>query len=415
MSTLYATEKGRQIPTLGEELTTRRRARKEITLPATSRDAQLHVLAASRRGNTLPLRLAINGNEQPSIAPDGPSYRWYESLVSASQLVVGPNRFEFWTDSHAMDSWSLAVEYGHATSRSWISIDTGQTWRRDRIGHLHIASGEYVVRARLEEGQDPAPPTVIPASSEQPDLDVIRTLVPQEALGPGVVMDRVRALATWTARAWRYRNERQGEQYAPWDPLTILAWGRDDLGHDDRLPIVMCMHYAVVFVSACASVGISARPVVLADDANGVDGHFAAEVWLPDLQRWIYVDPNHDAIFFKDGQPMSVSEIRSAGVNLAGLVAWGPGHNLQSGSPGMWEWIRDVFLSGLCFRHRGAWPYADFTVHPDRLPPAHGASGYSELDIVWNSTDLVNGFGMFRYFADDDWFDASPATIRAWK
>jgi hypothetical protein len=408
LSTLYATESGRQIPTLGEELTARRRARKELTLPATG-DAQLYVLAASRRGNSLPLRLTINGKEQPSIAPGGPSYRWYAICVTASQLVVGRNRFEFWTDSNAMDAWSLAVEYGHPSSRSWISIDAGQTWRRHRIGHLHIAPGEYVVRARLEEGQDPAPPDAVPAASGQPDLDVIRTLVPSEALGPGVVIDRVRALATWTASAWRYRNERQGEQYAPWDPLTILAWGRDDLGHDDRLPIVMCMHYAVVFVAACAAVGISARPVVLADDANGVDGHFAAEVWLPDLQRWVFVDPNNDAMFFKDGQPMSVSAIRSAGVDIAGLVAWGPGHSLQSGSSGMREWIRDVFLSGLCFRHRGAWPYADFTVHPDRLPPAHGAAGYSELDLVWETSDLTNGFGMFRYFADDDWFDASPA------
>jgi hypothetical protein len=48
----------------------------------------------------------------------------------------------------------------------------------------------------------------------------------------------------------------------------------------------------------------------------------------------------------------------------------------------MRRWIRDVFLTGICFRHRGAWPYADFTVRPYRLPPAHGAAAYSELDLV---------------------------------
>jgi hypothetical protein len=79
----------------------------------------------------------------------------------------------------------------------------------------------------------------------------------------------------------------------------------------------------------------------------------------------------------------------------------------------MREWIRDVFLSGRCFRHRGVWPYADFTVHPDRLPPAHGAAGYSELDLVWETSDVSNGFGMFRYFADEDWFDAAPAPVGA--
>ena len=104
MSTLHATASGRQIPTLGEELTTRRRARKEPTLPATCGDAQLYVLAASHRGNTLPLRVAINGAELPSIEPGGPRYRWYEASVMASQLADGPNWFEFWTDSHAMDA-----------------------------------------------------------------------------------------------------------------------------------------------------------------------------------------------------------------------------------------------------------------------------------------------------------------------
>jgi hypothetical protein len=312
LSTLYATESGRQIPSLGEELTIRRRARKEIVLPATRREGLLHILAASHHGNTLPLRVAINGEEVLPIGPGGPGYRWYTVSVLPGRLADGPNRFEFWTDAEAMNAWSLAVEYGHPTSRSWISVDMARSWGRERIGHLHVAPGEYVVRVRLDEGHDPPPPDIVPTAPQHPGLDVIRTLVPAEALGPGVVIDRARALATWTASAWRYRNERQGQQYAPWDPLTILAWGRDDLGHDDRLPIVMCMHYAVVFVAACAAVGIHARPVVLADDPNGVMGHFAAEVWLPDLRRWIYVDPNHDAIFYTDGryEPTSLSRRR---------------------------------------------------------------------------------------------------------
>jgi hypothetical protein len=26
---------------------------------------------------------------------------------------------------------------------------------------------------------------------------------------------------------------------------------------------------------------------------------------------------------------------------------------------------------------------------------------------------VTNGFGMFRYFADEDWFDAAPAPVGA--
>lgn len=409
MSQLYATESGMQIPTLGEELTTRRRARKELILPATIGDARIYILAASRRGGLRPLRVAVNGTELAAILPAGPRYRWYEAPVSASVLAEGVNRIELWTDSVAMDSWSVAVEYGHVASGSWVSVNSGAAWSRDRIGHLHVAPGEYVVRVRLAEGDDPAPPAVVPTSAEAAGMDQIRALLPRSALEPGDTIDRARALATWTSSAWRYRNERQGEQYAPWDPMTILAWGRDDLGHDDRLPIVMCMHYAVVFIAACATVGISARPLVLADDFNGVRGHFAAEVWLPEGQRWVFVDPNQDAVFYSDGRPLSTAEVRAAGGGLASLVRWGPGHARQSRSPAMRRWIRDVMLSGLCFVHRGVWLAGDFTSRPDRMPPAHGAGAYSELDIVWEAADLKQGFGMFRYFADRDWFDAAPA------
>ncbi len=410
MSGLYYTETGFVLPTLGEELTTRRRARKEMALPATDGPGRLFVLARSYAGNGRPLRITVNGRELEPIRPAGANYLWYEVVVPANALLVGSNRFEFWAEADAMDAWSLGIEYGHYPSASHLSTDGGVTWNSDRIGHLHVGAGEYLVRLRLEEGRDPDPPTFIAGLPDDPGAVQLRRLLPPDVVASGDTLTRVRALATWTSTGWRYRDK--GVQYAPWDPLTIVSWGKAGSGHDGREPFLVCVHYAVTFVAACVAIGIPARPAVLTEEVNGHNGHFVAEVWLEDVSRWIVVDPNLDALFFDGGRPMSVEEVRGAGSDLQRHVRWGPGHAYQNCVPTMRRWIRDVLLPGACFRHRAVWPRSDFLTRPELAPPSHGHTAYSELDLVWEAADLDHGFAMFRYFAEPAWFLAQPTITR---
>ena len=412
MSTLYATEVGFVIPTMGEELSARRRARKVIDLPGTRLAGRLYVLAQSHAGNTQPLQIMVNGRGLEPVRPEGVRYRWYEVHAPVDALRVGPNLFEFWSDADAMDAWALGIEYGHEPSASHISTDRGATWKRDRIGHLHVGAGEYLVRVRLEEGDDPPPPALVLGQPTDPGALELGRILPPQATEPGDTLTRVRSLATWTSTAWHYRNEKTAVHYAPWDPLTILAWGGAGTGHDNRTPIVMCVHYAITFVAACAAVGIAARPAAFQpDDVNSTNGHFAAEVWVAESQRWILVDPQLDAIFFEGGRPMSFEEVREAGSDLPRHVQWGPGYGFQTRSTTMRQWVRQVFLSGECFRHRAVWPRSDFVSHPERTPPWHGPTAYSELDFVWEAADVDRGFGMFRYFVGPDWFSAPPNAV----
>jgi transglutaminase superfamily protein len=410
MSTLYHTETGLVLPGLGEELTTRRRARKEMVLPATSGPGRLFVMAQSYSGNGRPLRISVNGYELEPVDPAGTGYLWYEAVVPANALIVGANRFEFWADADAMDAWSLGIEYGHQSSTSYLSTDAGTSWDSERIGHLYVGTGEYVVRLRLEEGRDPDPPIFVAGLPDDARAVELRRLLPPDVTASGDTLARLRALATWTSTGWKYRKD--GVQYAPWDPLTILSWGKAGSGHDGREPIVFCVHYAVTFVAACVAMGIAARPAVFTEEVNGLNGHFAAEVWLEDAGRWILVDPNEDALFFDGDQPMTVEEVRAAGSDLKRHVQWGRGHAYQSRSPAMRRWIRDAMLTGACFRHRAVWPRSDFLARPERTPPSHGHTVYSELDLVWEASDLDDGLAMFRYFAEPAWFSAGPAMTR---
>src|SRR3990172_200975 len=111
MSKLYHTETGYVLSTLGEELTTCRRARKVLELPGTAAPATLYVLARPYGGSALPLRVAVNGTE---IEPLGPlsfqNYLWHSAAIAPELLRPGTNTLDFWNDASAMNAWSLGIE-----------------------------------------------------------------------------------------------------------------------------------------------------------------------------------------------------------------------------------------------------------------------------------------------------------------
>ncbi|UCC89293.1 MAG: transglutaminase domain-containing protein [Anaerolineales bacterium] len=409
MSRLYYSETGHVVPTLCEELTDYRHARKILHLPATSGPATLFFLARSYPGHDLPLRLSVNGAELPSLQPNSSSaYMWHEVQISPSLLLTGANMFEFWTDAPAMDAWSLAIENGHQDPRSFVSTDSGLTWRNHKMGYLNTSRGEYLVRIRLAEGTDPPPPSIVWEDMDNPRLGRLRQAIPNYILQAGTTMARVRALTSWVCTSWEYRNSGDAAQYAPWDVETVVAWGQASRGHDGRKPIVMCVHYGVALVSYCIAAGIPARCAAFTGSINGFNGHFTAEVWFEEFDKWVMVDPTLDAILFKDDVPLSVKEIQEIGPDMADMVEWGPGYKFQLKNPVMAEWTPNIFLTGICFGHRGLWPRTDFLSHPELSPPGHGSTSYCETSLVWETEDLEKGFGMFPYFGEPDYFNAPP-------
>lgn len=414
MSQLYYSEQGNVIPSLCEELTDYRRARKVLSLPGTREPATLYVLARSYPGNTLPLRLSVNGTELPGLQPLQPDiYFWHEAVVPPSDLKAGANVFEFWTDAPAMNAWSLGLENGHKDPESFVSTDSGRTWRNEKLGYHNISFGEYVVRVRLAEGQDPPPPAMVWENRDHSRLQRLGEMLPDDAWGRGTTLQRVQSLLTWASTSWFYRNTGTATQYAPWDPETILAWGKAAQGHNGREPVVMCVQYAVTLVMSCLAVGIPARPAVFTGAINGFNGHFTGEVWFKEFNKWVMVDPTLDAILFMGDQPLSVTDIQQAGDDLRGLIHFGPGQKYQTQNPVIEGWIPENIEKGVCFRHRSLWPRTDFLSHLELTPPGHGETAYSETHLVWETKDLADGFGMFPSFGDKAYFDASPQGFEA--
>jgi hypothetical protein len=354
------------------------------------------------------LKVSVNCHELPPIFAIPPVvFHWYEVKVPAAHLKEGSNVFELWSDSEAMNAWGLAIEPGIAEPSSQVSHDGGKTWRSHHMGYQNAIRGEYLIRLRLEEGQDSPPPAWIPEDPSWETLKSIRERLPAAALAPVPTLDRVKALSTWVASAWEYRSSAVAAQYAPWDLETILAWGKAKKGHNGQVPVVMCVHYGVAFVTACQVAGIAARAAVFTENVTGANGHFTAEVWLPEHNKWIFVDPNMDVLVFKNGSPLSIPEIRPLRPNLSSYLYFGPGFENQKANP-----VLEPFLAPYAnfawMNHRSIWWRADFLSNPHFSPPGHGALCYCETGLVWEDKDLDDGCAMFPYFGNEAYFETPP-------
>lgn len=76
-----------------------------------------------------------------------------------------------------------------------------------------------------------------------------------------------------------------------------------------------CTYYAITYVECALALGWQARKLGL-DRYHGAEGlgskhHGAAEVWSNQYRKWVYIDPQSDLHFEKEGIPLSAWEIRA--------------------------------------------------------------------------------------------------------
>ena len=357
----------------------------------------LYVYAHPHPDCRTPLRVAVNGRCF-EVEPDGPAYfRWLTIPLEASDLRGGPNTVELWADSVPMDGWVLGLEGNVHATDSALSLDGGRSWRNDRMGVWHRLRGEYVVRLRLADDslRDPPAPAPIWEEPDCPLLEEIRNVIPRRIRSVGDPWERARALCSWVSVQWVYTNNAGGTEYAPWDPLTILSWGKSARGQELNKPVVMCVHYGVVFAVAALALGIPARNLCTTDLMCGENGHFVSEVWIEEWRKWCQVDANCDLVYIRDGVPLSVGELHPAAAELPRLAVKGPGFQTQP--PFIQETADKIFLTGQSFTMWAVWPRNDYLTRPDQTPPSHGSGAYPETDWLWAATPGSEELGMFPY------------------
>lgn len=79
-----------------------------------------------------------------------------------------------------------------------------------------------------------------------------------------------------------------------------------------------CGSISKAMMTACLSLGRNARLIHFQTAPDGDSdylGHYAVEVWLPELRKWILFDPTINIYYLYKGQPASALEVHKAYVN----------------------------------------------------------------------------------------------------
>ncbi len=122
---------------------------------------------------------------------------------------------------------------------------------------------------------------------------------------------QLKALLDWVAKRKNKRPEMQNPDGSyPWNIRKALGEenGGTIYGH--------CMSYCETLISAVISLGWQARHLAIKGfrDTN----HEVAEIWVNELNKWVYLDPSLDTYYAdrKTGQPLSLLEMHNIYTNF---------------------------------------------------------------------------------------------------
>lgn len=139
-------------------------------------------------------------------------------------------------------------------------------------------------------------------------LDSLRADYPVESLVGDADTDteKVERILHWVAKQWRHDGNNEPRKN---DALSIL----EEVGEGKNF---RCVEYAIVASACLNAVGLKARTLGLmtsdVETRKSGAGHVAVEVYLDDLEKWVFVDPQWDAIPVLDGIPLNAVEFQQA-------------------------------------------------------------------------------------------------------
>jgi len=119
-------------------------------------------------------------------------------------------------------------------------------------------------------------------------------------------IENVKSVQAWVHTRWKHDGDNTPENY---DPIYILKAA--EKGEQFR-----CVEYSLVTTACLQSLGYLVRNVgLMTRDVNEVNigaGHVVSEVYLPDLQKWFFIDPQFDIMAIQNGIPLNLVEFQHA-------------------------------------------------------------------------------------------------------
>jgi hypothetical protein len=127
----------------------------------------------------------------------------------------------------------------------------------------------------------------------------------EQIAGEGTAFQRAERLLHWMSP--RLKHKPDYDNHVPMNALDLLDYSLDRPENG-----MNCRNKSVILTECCLALGIYARRVyIMPYSPYDMDNHVVAEIYDPELEKWVMLDPTTDGIFFNgQGAPLSLLELR---------------------------------------------------------------------------------------------------------
>jgi len=139
-------------------------------------------------------------------------------------------------------------------------------------------------------------------------LNLLRSKYPIDSLikDARTDMDKTLKILHWVHRQWKHNGSNQPRKS---DAISILEEAKE--GKNFR-----CVEYGIVVAACLNSIGLKSRVLALktkdVETTQSGAGHVVTEVFLNDLQKWVFIDGQFDAMPVLNGIPLNAVEFQKA-------------------------------------------------------------------------------------------------------
>lgn len=142
--------------------------------------------------------------------------------------------------------------------------------------------------------------------NEKSYLDSLKSKYPINFKSSKTQINKVLTILNWTRNQWEHRGDVSPKKN---DAISIL----DEVKEGGRFP---CFAYGYVLASQLKVSGFKSRVIYLKtkDIATSMQGggHVATEVFIDELQKWVFVDAQFNAMPFLNNIPLNAVELQNA-------------------------------------------------------------------------------------------------------
>ncbi|MEM6724452.1 MAG: transglutaminase domain-containing protein [Bacteroidota bacterium] len=252
--------------------------------------------------NDQPLILATSDYSEYRIGEDWFKGQWsIAPHVEHDTLKVicysAEESFEFRTDQD-----SIAFDIAPNTTKSFY-VQMGQ----DTFAHTIIEGIPFVTNSISFESSENAELEFKYQSEKSEYLEELKTKFPLDFITEEMSdAEVVLAIMDWTHNRWVHDGNNSPSKS---DAITILT----EAAEGQNFP---CFAYAIVLKDQLSALGYRARTVYLkTEDAatrQSSPGHVATEVYLKDVEKWVFIDPQFNVMPMLNEKPLNAVEFQDA-------------------------------------------------------------------------------------------------------